>query len=220
MRLGTLIGVAGAVGVVAWMGGGCSSSTNSGTGTPDSGADSGGPVVDGGAEGGTDAAPAGNCNPPCAGAHVACDPADNKCKPDGTTTAIGAKCMTSGADPVCGSAMNATCNDETADGFPGGYCSFEPCTTTVFCPLGATCAHLGGESDACWKNCSSDADCRTPDYQCINVDPLVTSGASKKVCFLKDLACTKNLDCPTVKPTCTFPDAGGGDAGAPAGTCK
>ena len=214
MRRVTLIVVAGSAAVAMGMVGGCSSSTNTAT-RPDSG----GPVVEAGSETGA-SAPVGNCSPACTGAHVACDPADNKCKPDGTTTAVGAKCNTSGADPVCGSAANATCNDETADGFPGGYCSFEPCTTTVFCPLGATCAHLGAESDACWKNCETAADCRSPDYQCIDVSPLITSGPSKKVCFLKDLACTKSSDCPTVKPKCVFADAGASDAGPASGSCQ
>ncbi len=215
MRWGTLIGVAGSVSVVVWMVGGCSSSTSGDPAKPDSGE----PVVDGSVDSGNDSSPVSNCSPACTGAHVTCDPADNKCKPDGTTSAVGSKCNVSGADPVCGSDKNATCNDETADGFPAGYCSFEPCTTVALCPVGATCAHLGGESDACWKNCTTASDCRA-DYECLNVDPLITSGASKKVCFLKDFACTKSSDCPTVKPKCTFADAGAADAGPPAGSCQ
>jgi hypothetical protein len=163
------------------------------------------------------AASTGHCQPACTGANVACDPADNQCKPDGTTTNVGTKCDTTGADPKCGSYINATCNDLTNDGFPGGYCSVEPCSTAELCPIGSSCGHLGGESNACWKNCSSDSDCcrngercPSPDYACIAIDPLYTSGASRKVCYLRVLACVTSADCPTVKPTCSTPDGGGG----------
>src|SRR5262249_24524557 len=125
-----------------------------------------------------DLAMAGSCTPACTAAHTACDPVDNKCKLDGTTTNVGAQCRTSGADVLCGSDPNATCNDQTQDGFPGGYCSVEPCSTVAMCPIGSTCAHLGGESNACFKLCASDADCRSPDYGCFDIDPLYTSGAS------------------------------------------
>ncbi len=201
MRRLTLIVFAVAVGAASWVFAGCSSSSTTTT-TGDAGAD------------GVDAAGAGACSPACTGANVVCDPADNKCKPDGTTTAVGAKCTMSGADPVCGTHPKATCNDLPADGFPGGYCSFEPCTTAELCPVGATCAHLGGESPACWKNCTSAADCRAPDYECLAASPLITSGPSMKVCYLTVFACKTKADCPTSKPTCVFPDGG-----AVLGTC-
>jgi hypothetical protein len=147
-----------------------------------------------------------SCDPPCTGANV-CDPEDNKCKPNGMKTNIGAPCDTSGADPKCGTDPRATCNDYTQDEFPGGYCSYEPCSTTQLCPIGSSCARLGGEPSACWKNCKTDADCQNRpngmDYECLAVDPLFTSGASHKVCYLKALACATQSDCPTVKPTCT-----------------
>ena len=171
------------------------------------------------AGGGTDMAMSsgGNCTPACTGANVACDPADSKCKPDGTTTNVGGTCSTTGADVKCGSFANATCNDLTNDGFPGGYCSVEPCSTAELCPIGASCAHLGGESNACWKNCNSDADCcrsgescPSADYACMAIDPLYVSGASHKVCYLKVLACNTSADCPSVKPACAQPDGGGG----------
>ncbi len=159
----------------------------------------------------------GNCNPTCA-AGMVCDPLDTKCKPDGSKTHIGDPCNTSGADPLCGTDPKATCNDETQDGFPKGYCSWEPCSATVLCPLGASCAHLGGEPSACWKNCTTGADCRNndPKYECLSVDPLFTSGGSHKVCYLKDFPCVTSADCPTAKPTCTGANA---DAGTP-GLCK
>jgi hypothetical protein len=174
----------------------CGSKSTTSTTTPDSAS-------------GDDAGTTGNCNPACTGKNIVCDPADGKCKLDGTTTNVGAACNMSGADPACGTFLNATCNDAVQDGFPGGYCSIEPCTTKELCPVGSICAHLGGESDACFKACSSDSDCRMPAYACTNVDPLVTSGAGHKVCFLKTFACNKNADCPAFKPTCAMVPGGG-----------
>lgn len=108
----------------------------------------------------------------CPNAHAKCDPLDGQCKLDGTTTAVGAPCTTTGADPVCGADPNAICNNLTQDGFPGGYCSFEPCSAMAPCPIGSSCARLGGEAVGCFKNCSADAECRGPDYKCIDVDTL------------------------------------------------
>lgn len=165
--------------------------------------------ADSGSQADTSTADAPGCSPACTGANITCDPADDKCKRDGTTTNVGAPCGMSGADPVCGTDPNATCNDLTQDGFPGGYCSVEPCSATELCPVGASCAHLGGEANACWKNCSGPTDCRAG-YECLSVDPLYTSGASHKVCFLKSFPCNTSADCPTSKSTCkgANPDAG------------
>ena len=221
MRWMTLVVVSATLGATA-----CSSSSGTSAGAVDSGgADGSGGGVDSGGGGsdsgggadagrGTDGA-TGSCTPACTGANVACDPADNKCKPDGTTTNVGGTCSTSGADPKCGTAPNATCNDLTQDGFPGGYCSVEPCSVSALCPIGATCAHLNGESSACWKICATGADCRAPDYGCFDVTPLFTSGASHKVCALKVFACNTSADCPTIKPTCSGANV---DAGT-TGTC-
>ena len=130
---------------------------------------------------------------------------------DGGACFIGLPCSTSGADPACNSTNNprAICNDQTNDGFPGGYCSQEPCSTVAVCPDCATCAHLGGEANACWKTCTTDNDCRAPDYGCFDMTPLITTG-SPKVCYLKTFACVTSADCPTIKPTCTGNDAGPG----------
>ncbi len=190
--------------LIAVMVGGCGDSGG--------GQDLGGPGPDLNVAG-ADMSMAGSCAPACTGANMICDPADNKCKLDGTTTAIGAPCDTSGADVKCGTAANATCNNSTQDGFPGGYCAYEPCSAVALCPLGSSCAHLGGETDACFKNCSSDADCRSPDYACAQIDPLFTSGGSHKVCYLKMFACNNAADCPAIKPACT------GASGGNPGTC-
>ena len=155
----------------------------------------------------------GNCSPACAMGQT-CDPIDNKCKPDGTGSHIGDPCSTSGADPKCGSDPKAICNDQTQDGFPGGYCAYEPCSTVQLCPIGASCAHLGGEANSCWKNCTTNADCQNrvngTDYECLAIDPLFTSGTSHKVCFLKAFACVMPADCPAGKPMCNVLDAGAG----------
>lgn len=167
------------------LGCGSSATPNDGGSGTDAAADSGSGGNDGGSSGDADAGP----------------PATN----------IGAPCDTSGADPKCGTDPKATCNDETQDGFPGGYCSYEPCSTTQMCPTGSSCAHLGGEPSACWKNCNTNSDCQNrPNgmaYECLTVDPLFTSGTSHKVCYLKAFACSTAQDCPAVKPTCPT-DAG------------
>lgn len=180
---------------------GCSSSSSSAPETTDSA----GTVSDTMADD-TPAAEGGTCSPAtCSMTGFACDPADGKCKPDGKGSAVGAACTTTGpGDPACGTAPSAICNDKINDGFPGGYCSWEPCTTAELCPIGSSCGRMGGESPACYKNCNSDADCRTPDYKCQPMDQLAISGASKSVCHLAALPCNKASDCPSGLPKCTM----------------
>ncbi len=138
----------------------------------------------------------------CSGAHVMCDPADGKCKLDGTTTHVGAACAKRGADPKCGSESQMACYDDKTDEFPGGYCSMEPCSETVLCPVGSSCARLSGEPAACFQNCTTDAACRSPEYKCQDIKGLNTSGASSKVCYRVTLYCKSNADCPESRPKC------------------
>lgn len=182
-----------------------SSSTTGSSGTNPTGGDAGS-TADSAATSNPDGGTAtdgggGSCATSC-GSGLACDPADQKCKPDGTTTNIGATCTRTGPDPKCGTLPTATCNDLTNDGFPGGYCSVEPCTTAELCPIGSSCGAMGGESAACFKNCKTDADCRTPDYKCQPMDQLAISGASKTVCHLAQLPCATAPDCPSSLPKC------------------
>jgi hypothetical protein len=177
--------------------------------TPNPGNDSGNPMGDSstGNDAGNDTG--ANCDPACTTGQV-CDPLDMKCKPDGSGTKIGGPCNMTGADPLCGTDPKATCNDQTSDGFPGGYCSWEPCTALQLCPIGSSCAHLGGEPGACWKNCSTNDDCTNrpngASYECLAVDPLYISGGSHKVCFLKAFPCPNGAtDCPAVNPMCSGP---------------
>ena len=196
----------------------CGSTSSTSPSTPDDG----GPGVEGGSsgmlpegsttEGGDPGAEGGPCSAAnCSMAGFACDPADGKCKPDGKGSAVGAACTTTGpGDPACGSAVKnalgqqTTCNDLLNDGFPGGYCSFEPCTTTELCPIGASCGKMGGETESFYKNCKTDADCRTPDYKCQPMDQLFVSGASKTVCHIAALPCVNPADCPSSLPKCTM----------------
>lgn len=138
----------------------------------------------------------------CKKDHQICDPLDGKCKLDGTTTAVGGPCTISGTDPKCGADPNATCNDSTTDEFPLGYCSLEPCSATNLCPIGSVCGRLNAESPACWKRCEADADCRDPDYSCVDIDTLWVSGPARKVCFFDTFSCDTNADCPSTAPTC------------------
>jgi hypothetical protein len=175
-----------------------SSSSSGGAAGPDggpSGSDGGKPSADGG----TSLCSAASCTT----AGFACDPEDGQCKPDGKTTNIGAPCTRTGPDPKCGTYAKALCNDLPNDGFPGGYCSVEPCTTAALCPVGASCADLGGETAACYKNCKTDADCRAPDYTCQPMDQLKVSGAGLKVCHLAALPCATPAECPSSLPKCT-----------------
>ena len=138
----------------------------------------------------------------CQGAPFVCDPLDGVCKPDGTTTHIGDPCPADGPNAACGTMLGNYCNDENQDGFPGGYCSYEPCSTMRPCPIGSSCAGLGGFPPACWKNCAADTDCRTPDYACMDVENLRVTGPSHKVCYLPFFPCFKDKDCPQSTPHC------------------
>jgi hypothetical protein len=131
------------------------------------------------------------------------------CKLDGTTAHVGEACTVKNpVDPACGTDVNVSCNTEADDGFPGGYCSLEPCTD-VLCPVGSSCALLGpaAQDPACWRNCTTNTDCRT-NYVCADVDTRYRSGASHKICYLATFGCLTNDDCPSVKPTCVIPDGG------------
>lgn len=135
-------------------------------------------------------------------APLVCDPLDGNCKPDNKDVNVGGPCTMSGVDPACGTNAMALCNNQAADGFPGGYCSSEACAmANMLCPIGSSCAHLGGEGGACYKNCTTDSDCRMG-YKCQDVQNLFVSGGSMKVCYLPDFPCNVNADCPTARPTC------------------
>lgn len=183
------------------------------------------PTSDAGASG-PNQTPAGltACMGPAGAAHHAIDPKDGKCKLDGTTTNVGAACTASNPN-VCGTFENASCLDEKLDFYPGGYCNVDPCTSSDAhaCPIGASCVLLEGENGQCFKNCASDADCRTAEkYFCLDMTAddkpggLWLSGASHKVCSREQVTCPLSpKDCPAAFPRCVLP--GGGDAYLPDG---
>jgi len=156
------------------------------------------------------------------------DPKDGMCKLDGTTTNVGAACM--GINPsICGTDQNASCLDELIDDFPGGYCNVDPCSELEghVCPIGGSCVQLNGENGQCFKDCSSDSDCRKSDgYFCLDMTKddhpggLWISGASHKICSRPQLTCPGSPnDCPSAMPKCVLPDGGvaypeGGPSGA------
>jgi hypothetical protein len=115
-------------------------------------------------------------------------------------TAVGEPCSHR-SDPTCGSARHALCYGDD-DGFPGGYCTVEPCSEALPCPAGSTCARLGGEDPACYKDCASDADCRGPAYRCQGIEPLGVGGAAHPVCYLAAFDCRRDKDCPAALPHC------------------
>lgn len=175
---------------------------------------------------GTDAGRGGTstCAGPGGALHYAVDPQDGKCKLDGTTTNVGAACVATNP-AVCGSFENASCLDEKLDLFPGGYCNVDPCTDADdhLCPIGASCVQLEGENGQCFKNCATDADCRTAEkYFCLDMSAddrpggLWISGTSHKVCSRATLTCPLSpQDCPAALPRCVLP--GGADAYLPDG---
>src|SRR5438477_13006873 len=80
-----------------------------------------------------------------------------------TTILVGTPCK---ATSECGTDPRASCSSE-GEGYPGGYCSLEPCDATQHCPAGATCVSIGSETPACFKGCAKDSDCRTAEgYVC------------------------------------------------------
>jgi hypothetical protein len=178
---------------------------------------SGQPASDAGSEvevgSGVDAAAGGSCS----GAHFLLDPKDGKCKLDGTTTNVGAPCM-GAISPACGTEPTASCLDPVLDDFPGGYCNVDPCSAADghLCPIGSSCVQLNGENGQCFKDCSTNSDCRTSDgYFCLDMTAddhpggLWISGASHKVCSRAIVTCPASpADCPFAIPHCVLPDGG------------
>ena len=58
---------------------------------------------------------------------------------------------------------------------PGGQCE-KVCATQADCPSGSTCT----DELKCYKDCTSNADCRTDGYAC--VDSMTVTGTPKKTC--------------------------------------
>lgn len=128
------------------------------------------------------------------------------CAPDPANTHVGGPCVTT---VDCGTDSRAACNNEVGDGFPGGYCSMEPCDDVQVCSPGATCVSRPFETPACMQTCLADADCRAAEgYVCqlFPTTPPVGFGPSERACSFPctdDAGCTSPLTCDVATGHCT-----------------
>ncbi|MBI2394882.1 MAG: hypothetical protein HYV09_35260 [Deltaproteobacteria bacterium] len=156
----------------------------------------------GAVEDAADTGPVDKCATVKCAAPTVCDPLDGVCK--AKFTKLGAPCG-GDAGATCTGATGATCLEGD---FVDGYCTVTPCGEGSPCPLGSSCAKLGGKA-ACFVHCKIDADCRGGgDYKCQDVGSLFVSGGSRRVCYLPSFPCTSGADCPkplacTDGKTCT-----------------
>ncbi|MCA9494736.1 MAG: hypothetical protein KC621_32630 [Myxococcales bacterium] len=131
--------------------------------------------------------------------------AGGRCAPDPADTHVGESCTTT---VDCGTYSRDACNNEIGDGYPGGYCTLEPCDDIQVCPGGATCVALPFETPACLKSCSSDADCRASEgYVCqlFPTTPPNGFGPSDHACAFPcttDDECTSPLTCEVSSGRC------------------
>jgi hypothetical protein len=133
----------------------------------------------------------------CKGSGLVCDKAwgagggAGKCAPD-PSNKIGTPCSST---TDCGTDSRSACNNESGDGYPGGYCFMEPCDDIHVCPPGATCVSIGGETPGCFKSCKVDSDCRESEGYVCNL--FLTSspdgfGPTDRACAFK---CKRDEDC-------------------------
>lgn len=133
------------------------------------------------------------------------DQAGGRCAPDPATTRVGAPCTTT---VDCGTYERDACNNEVGDGFPGGYCSMEPCDDVQICSPGATCVAMPFETPACMQSCTNDSDCRTAEgYVCqlFPTTPPAGFGPSDHACAFactSDDECTSPLTCDVASGRC------------------
>jgi hypothetical protein len=131
--------------------------------------------------------------------------ATGRCAPTAAATRVGAACTTT---IDCGNYGRDACNNEVGDGFPGGYCSLEPCDDVQVCPTGATCVALPFETPACMQACTVDADCREAEgYVCqlFPTAPPAGFGPSSLACAFRcesDEQCTLPLTCNVATGKC------------------
>ncbi|MDP9037443.1 MAG: hypothetical protein M3O50_21810 [Myxococcota bacterium] len=142
------------------------------------------------------------------------------------TTEGGALALSLVGDPCTqdNTCVTGSCNAPDMTGFTNGYCTYDCRPGRLACPVKTSCIALNGDTPFCYKNCTSDTDCRTADgYICLDVGaPLVLTG-QQKVCYpgtAAALNCNYDTDCPPSFPHCTGgtgfmsqPDAGVDDAG-------
>lgn len=108
--------------------------------------------------------PSGN-NIYCGSNYPSCDQTTQK---DNKNPCVKAQCLTNPVGNAC--TVSAGCGSAsfTCQTFPDGYCS-KSCSSGDPCPPSTFCAdktYTGAPQSMCIKNCTSDADCRTPKYSC------------------------------------------------------
>jgi|GEM_PF-3321961 len=144
----------------------------------------------------------------CGDSSLVCDldNAGGRCAPDPATTNVGAACTTT---VDCGSDERDACNHQVGDGYPGGYCTMEPCNDVQVCSPGATCVAMPFETPACMQSCVQDSDCRTREgYVCqlFPTTPPDGYGPSDHACAFactQDTDCTGSLTCNVTSGKCT-----------------
>ncbi len=144
-----------------------------------------------------------DCNDPT----LVCDTANagGRCAPDPATTNVGAQCATT---VDCGNYERDACNNEIGDGYPGGYCTMEPCNDIQVCSPGATCVAMPFETPACMASCTTDTDCRASEgYVCqlFPTTPPAGYGPSDHACAFacaSDDQCTSPLTCDVASGKC------------------
>lgn len=134
------------------------------------------------------------------------DTAPGRCAPAAASTHVGDACATT---VDCGSYARDACNNELGDGYPGGYCSMEPCDDVQVCSPGATCVAIPFETPACMKTCVRDGDCRVAEgYVCqlFPTTPPDGFGPSDHACAFPctdDAQCTSPLVCNVTTGKCS-----------------
>jgi hypothetical protein len=129
-----------------------------------------------------------------------------RCAPAAALTHVGDACITT---VDCGSYSRDACNNEVGDGYPGGYCSMEPCDDVQLCSPGATCVAMPFETPACLKSCAHDSDCREAEgYVCqlFPTTPPAGFGPSDHACAFPctgDDQCTAPLTCIVATGKCS-----------------
>ncbi|MCA9685390.1 MAG: hypothetical protein KC457_24645 [Myxococcales bacterium] len=120
------------------------------------------------------------------------------CAPDPAAAHVGEPCTTT---VDCGTDPRNACNNEVGDGYPGGYCTMEPCDDVQVCPPNGTCVALPFETPACMLACEVDSDCRSDEgYVCqlFPTTPPVGFGPTQYACAFAcqdDAGCTAPLTC-------------------------
>ncbi|NOY90195.1 MAG: hypothetical protein GXP55_03220 [Deltaproteobacteria bacterium] len=112
--------------------------------------------------------PACSSDSECSGGRV-CNPALGTCDVAFDPTEYGQPCAS-----VRGACQGGSCMSEFETGFPGSYCAYSGCDASAAddadgCPGTGVCIEAGG-STTCLAGCTSDSDCRAPDYACRPID--------------------------------------------------